>query len=273
MDKSVLTSAMETLSPEMIIDSNNKTCEICGGEKDSLLFGGVLYWHCHNRDCMDKIWDIEKAQEEKERIIKAEQDRIKERQDFIDDSSSVMAEIGVPKKYQHSTLDSFVGGDKYIQSIKAYLENPTQSLYIYGSCGSGKTHLSTAIIRELCLKDKYIWHARRAIYFKPVSDLLFDIRNSFNNKQAPTEEEIVDKCLRKDYLILDDIGTEKISEFSISTLYIIINTRLSNEKVTIVTSNLSRSQFEKQIDNRIASRFAEYKAIHLDMPDYRKLAK
>jgi len=93
----------------------------------------------------------------------------------------------------------------------------------------------------------------------------------FNDDREPeTEEEIVNFYSDMDFLIIDDLGAEKSTEFSITTLYIILDRRIRELKTTIITTNLSMSQIEEHLGARIASRLSEMKNIKINMPDHRK---
>ena len=57
-----------------------------------------------------------------------------------------------------------------------------------------------------------------------------------------------------DLLILDDLGTEFITDFSVSELFRIINTRLLTGKKTVISTNLSLSDVKKIYSERTFSR-------------------
>ena len=58
-----------------------------------------------------------------------------------------------------------------------------------------------------------------------------------------------------DLLILDDLGTEYISQLTISVLYELINTRMLCHRPTIYTSNIVDSSiFEARYTEKVASR-------------------
>ncbi|MFA5300926.1 MAG: DnaA/Hda family protein [Lutibacter sp.] len=252
------------------ITDKSPICERCNNKLKESYFpwlreGYKYIWKCENPECKNQDAEEEIRIDKEKKDEDARQALITMKDDFLKQPTKIMGEMGVPIKYHNVSLDSFKGGEKYVQAIRNYLSEPNGSLYIYGNCGSGKTHLAVSILREL-----YLANVTLKAGFIPTPNLLLQIRDCFNKDPKFTEYEIVEKYLNYHVLVLDDMGAEKTTEFSITTLYLIINGRLSDEKPTIVTSNLSRKQFETQIDNRIASRFAEYKAIHLDMPDHRK---
>ena len=140
-------------------------------------------------------------------------------------------------------------------------------LLLTGNAGSGKTHLAVAIFREWVKTQKV---TTNNALFITVTDLLLEIREVFSDKTDKTEAEIVNKYAREQYLILDDLGAEKTSEWSITTLYTIIDQRYRQELPTIVTTNLTIDQIGSQISERIASRLASGKVIKINAPDYRK---
>ena len=174
----------------------------------------------------------------------------------------IMAELGVGKRYLGSTLENFKGGDKYVQFCQRWLKEPS-SLYLYGPCGCGKTHLATAIFRELIKRE-----VKPKMLFKNASDLFLEIRSTFNGGGG-SEEQIVDSLSYRDFLFIDDMGAEKTSEWSRATMYLIIDRRDREMLPTIITSNLSPAQLGAAIDERISSRISNGKIVEIKMPDYR----
>jgi len=84
--------------------------------------------------------------------------------------------------------------------------------------------------------------------------LLGELRNTFSN-QEHTEMEIITKYSTAEYLILDDIGAEKVSDWTLQSLSIIINNRYEYLKPTIFTSNFNLDQLADKLgDDRIPSR-------------------
>ena len=69
----------------------------------------------------------------------------------------------------------------------------------------------------------------------------------------------LEKYFSCDLLIIDDLGTELINQFSTSCLYNVINTRLVKKKATIINTNFTRDELRKKYQDRITSRiFGEY---------------
>jgi DNA replication protein DnaC len=73
-----------------------------------------------------------------------------------------------------------------------------------------------------------------------------------------------------DLLIIDDLGTESANTFTISEFYNIINTRIQNEKSTIISTNIKLSELVSFYNDRIDSRIkGHYNLIKFFGPDIR----
>ncbi len=141
----------------------------------------------------------------------------------------------------------------------------SQSYYITGDVGVGKTHLAVALIRKYISYIKPYYDDQRKEYlydvkimdmpiFIEVPELLLRIRDTYNDDAEETEKDIIDHYTKTPLLVLDDLGTEKASDFSTLMLYLIINRRCSNELTTIITSNLTLDEINDRLSERISSR-------------------
>jgi DNA replication protein DnaC len=190
----------------------------------------------------DSIGEIAKRCMEKSKFITTpfQEKRVKQK--------SILS--GVPLRYKECRFENFQGGQKIIETIKP-LSNSQESAVLTGSTGSGKTHLAVALMAEYLTDDP------AAPMFITVPELLLKIRSCFSEKATTTEEEIVEQYSSCEFLVLDDLGAEKESEFVITTLYLIINRRNNYGRKTIITTNLSLQEIETKLGARIASRLSE----------------
>ena len=179
---------------------------------------------------------------------------------------SHLKRIGVPPKYLGCSFENFKTtrfNQKNAKICKEYAAKPANSLFLYGSYGTGKTHLAAAIARELLLQDN-------DLLFTSVPGLLLEIRRAFHSGATDSEEFHCRKYSSCDFLILDDLGVEKTTEWARQTLDYIIYQRDSHLKPTVVTSNLSLDEIAEKIDGRISSRLAGMaRVLHFEGPDYR----
>jgi DNA replication protein DnaC len=137
----------------------------------------------------------------------------------------------------------------------------------YGHAGSGKTHLSVAITKQI-IEEKQI-----QVKFVRIVDLLLEIRKTFDENEswkAENESELLRKYTFTPLLILDDIGSEKTTDWVRQVLYQIIDERWIEQKPIIVTSNLTLDELEGRLGERIASRIAGMtQLIEMQSHDYR----
>lgn len=148
---------------------------------------------------------------------------------------------GIPSIYHQAKIDDF--------KIKVPLD---ESLMITGAVGCGKTHLMVALIREDIL-DSNICLPMTSLFVK-TNDILFQIRNTYNNNSNETEQTLVEKYCNIPNLYLDDIGLSKISEWGLAVLYQIVDYRYGENLRTIVSSNLDMDHLNDAIGERIVSR-------------------
>ena len=120
------------------------------------------------------------------------------------------------------------------------------NLLFTGRTGLGKTHLSLAIAREVIDKGFAV------IYGSSQSMVSKMERERFQNYSENGESE--KHFINCDLLIIDDLGTEFMSPFSVAAIYNIINSRIMMNKATIISTNLTMRELEKNYTERLVSR-------------------
>ena len=130
----------------------------------------------------------------------------------------------------------------------SYAQNFTctsPSLLFVGATGLGKTYLSACIARTVAGRGFSVSYA-------PVGQLMAAFENEKFRPQPDTS--CTEEYFSCDLLIIDDLGTEMTTQFTISALYQILNTRLMGAKPTIVSTNLPLGDLSARYSEQIASR-------------------
>lgn len=137
-----------------------------------------------------------------------------------------------------------------LSDIKLFIDNfdnSPQTLLFVGKTGTGKTHLSTAIAKALIEKGYEV------LYDSSQNVVAAFEHDRFKSGYGPYESK-GDKYLDCDLLILDDLGTEFVNQFTLSCLYNLINTRQNKGLSTIISTNLSAKELTTKYEDRIYSR-------------------
>ena len=132
---------------------------------------------------------------------------------------------------------------------KAYAENFTpdsNGLFMFGKTGLGKTHLSLAIA-NVVLNKGY------DVYYGSIQSIM-DKLEAEHFGRLPREDSIKEDILTCDLLIIDDLGTEFVTQFTTAELYNIINSRILSSLPTIISTNLAMEQIAEKYTQRVASR-------------------
>lgn len=177
---------------------------------------------------------------------------------------SLLKNARVPRRYAHCEFANFERHtdsqrEAYRKAVRIVEEFPVvdRGLLLYGDHGVGKTHLAVALLRETIRRT-----GARAVFYE-VPDLLKLVRDTYNRQVEATELDVLRPVLEADLLVLDDLGRENKSAWVEETLGLVVNTRYSERRLTIFTSNLSDventepTSFAFQLGLRIRSRLKE----------------
>ena len=141
---------------------------------------------------------------------------------------------------------------EFAKNLAEFYKNGGQgNSFMSGPAGSGKSHLSMAILKS------YLESGEKTALFVSYSHVVRLIKDSFNNRDSVyTQNNIMGLLTNVDLLVMDDIGSENNSDFSEELLTDVLDGRIS----TIITTNLSseelRGNLRKQgkYNQRTASR-------------------
>ena len=139
---------------------------------------------------------------------------------------------------------------KLLDYCRAYAEDfdlSSPSLFMHGKTGLGKTHLSLAIAMAAVEKGY-------GVVYGSVQTLLGKLEKERFDKSSADHGEAEESLLGCDLLVLDDLGTEVSTSFTLAWVYSIINTRLMRNLPTIISTNLTPEELEARYAERITSR-------------------
>jgi len=148
-----------------------------------------------------------------------------------------------------------------------HFEKKGGSLLLTGATGTGKTFLSACIAREVTERGFSVVYDTAAAIFRVME-------NEYFHRGEEDNTDAVERFLRCDLLIMDDLGTELTTAFVQSALYRIINTRLTAGKSTVISTNLSPDELYERYTAQIFSRIeGEYEILPCLGDDIRLLKR
>ena len=144
------------------------------------------------------------------------------------------------------------------------------NLFLSGAPGLGKTFLSACIARTVSENGFSVVYDTAVNIFSRFEDKKFS-RDADDTREARDETRRYLSC---DLLILDDLGSEMTTPFVQSALYTLINSRLTADRRTVISSNLSMEDVRRRYAPQIASRLeGEYRVLPFFGEDIRLLRK
>ncbi len=149
---------------------------------------------------------------------------------------------------------------------RRYAQNFTPqagNLIFSGATGLGKTFLSACIARQVADRG-----------YSVVYETAIRLFSDFESEKFGGEEQrgLSRKYLACDLLIIDDLGTEMTTQFTISALYNVVNTRMMENRATIISTNLAPEALEGRYSPQIASRvLGTYRLLKFAGSDIRRM--
>lgn len=231
-------------------------CPYCGREltKLGLLFQNQITWVSHEPcGCEGEL------EAERRDALFQEQERRANRERRL-------ARSGIQRRYWDAVASM---EPKCTRFLSGYRKHGGGGLYIYGDVGTGKTYLASAVAIDLVDRGA-------KVIFTSALSIFASIQDTYTtNESTLTEKRRYMTC---DLLVLDDLGKESASQWSVMTLFEIVNDRYEHMLPIVITSQYSLGELtdrlaragERETAKAIASRIREGCAmVHLTGMDRR----
>lgn len=152
---------------------------------------------------------------------------------------------GIPPNYESASLENFQipqdnptarsGLGMVLMQVKSFVrEFPSAKqpgLLLVGDTGTGKTHLAIAALKALIEKG------HEGLFFD-YQNLLDRIRSGYDNTSGASDREAYQSAMDAEILLLDDLGSHRVTEWVEDTVTSIITYRCNHRKPLIATTNV-----------------------------------
>lgn len=246
---------------------DTKTCEVCDCTYhivEAELPNGETVMHENCPSC----------------LIKAEDERMKKEaaEQYKQNKKKQFNWLSVPPvELEGTTLDQYkpenFSQKSALETINKFINDELThtTLFFQGDTGLGKTHLAYCTYR--LHQEKFI-----PSLFIDLPSLLSTIRNSYNDRQAHSQDKIMNAIKEADLLVLDDVGAEYVKpdangyeSWAADILFQVANARQA--KKNIYTTNFTAKHLTKKygmMSKRIISRMMNNaKVIKVEGDDHR----
>lgn len=199
------------------------------------------------------------------------------------------------------------GDGAALERAREFKVTGSQGLYLWGKSGAGKTHLAMAIASHAATRVPVVqgvaqaeipdevrldvagrlevlypagcpWPIVHRVESATVPQVFAAMRAAIDTDgQSP--DRIREELVRAGLLVLDDLGTEKITHWTREILFDVLDRRFALERPTVITSNLNLEQLEQRLTAtrddpfgvRVASRIAgACRVVEVRGADYRR---
>jgi DNA replication protein DnaC len=197
-----------------------------------------------------------------------------------DERAILLERARIPRRHGNCSLSNYRPASSYGSQLQGFNyafklvdEYPAvdRGLLLMGTCGVGKTHLATAVMRGLI--DKGV----RCLFLE-FGALLKEIQASYYSVSQSSELKVLAPVYETEVLVLDELGASKPTDWVRDTITQIIGTRYNNRRLTIFTTNYTdvrshphEETLEERIGVRLRSRLFEMcKTVVIEGADYRR---
>ena len=221
-------------------------------------FGKRILWYPGGAKpctCPEGIKQYEREKAEREANRQAEE-KAKADREMRDKVRRIIDESGMGERFLQRTFETFLTetaeqkktksvAQAYARTFDVNLPKRGEPLpgrngfIITGTKGTGKTHIAAAIANDLLNRGtSVICMTERNLFDK--------IRRTYSREEQSDESAVRGIYERVPLLIIDDLGKEKASEWTLATLYAIIDGRYDRAMPLIITTNYdTKSLVEK----------------------------
>lgn len=197
------------------------------------------------------------------------------------ETNRLFKQAEIPEKYKWKFQDDFHRvaedgtliplADKVLVELASLVESrgqPRRGYLFHGPPGTGKTLLGCIMLNELilrwCKPGRFLNLSRK--YFEKLKDTYSASSDNYGQTWP-----IMEELCNMPFLLLDDFGISRGTEWEMEMLYNLVDARYGDERFTVVTTNKPIQDIKEISQGRIFSRLVEMcQLVEMDGIDFRR---
>lgn len=178
-----------------------------------------------------------------------------------------------PKLHTHKLATLDMDGDSrgkpwasaYERVLGAMRENRSALVGLTGTRGVGKTQLAVKLMNHFCERGY------DALYVRAY-ELFTRFKSAYSNdRNAPREQDVIWQHVTPSLLVIDELQVRTESDWENTTLTTLLDMRYSEERRTLIISNLTAEAFGASVGASVVSRMNETGfLLQCEWPSFRK---
>ncbi len=148
-----------------------------------------------------------------------------------------------------------------VEFIENFNKPGNKNMLFFGNTGLGKTFVTSAVSNEIAKKGASVMYYTARELFTMLTDSAFSADEELK-QQSKWVYEV-------DLLIIDDLGSENVNQYTTASFFDILNARLISGKQMIINTNLNMSELKNTYSARIFSRLTDFNILKFIGEDIR----
>ena len=139
------------------------------------------------------------------------------------------------------------------------------NLFLVGPVGNGKTHLCCAVANRLLAAGKTVFYTRTEELLEALREDIYgrgDYQGAWERQDGGERQgggalgmgALQRALIHADLLIMEDLGTERLTDFAEERIISLVDQRINWQKPWLITSHLVDDRFTGRYDQRLVDR-------------------